>query len=103
MATQTQPDFDPDGYTLAPQAWTDDLARQAARSDGFDTLSEPQWEVLHTIHALYDRTGAWPCPHHLFHRLHTDRNHIETLFGEVREAYRLAGVPNPGEEAKTYL
>ncbi len=103
MTIQAHPDFDPDGFTTNPQSWTDDFSRQAAHSDGIDSLSASQWEVLHAIHGIYDRTGAWPCLHHLCHRLHTDRSHLEAMFGNVREAYRLAGVPNPGEEARTYL
>jgi tRNA 2-thiouridine synthesizing protein E len=32
-----------------------------------------------------------------------DRNAIKNLFGGCRQAWRIAGLPNPGEEAKAYM
>ena len=106
MASQYAPNplaFDQDGFTIDPRHWTDESTRRTATEDGFGDLSQEQWQIVHTIHGLYDKTGAWPGVHQLCHHLHTNRYHLEALFGDSFEAYRLAGVPNPGEEAKTYL
>ena len=98
-----RPAFDSDGYTTDPAHWNDDATRQTADQDGFPELGSAQWDIIHTIHSLYDRNGASPSVHQLCHHLHTETRHVEALFGSPQEAYRLAGVPNPGEEAKSYL
>ena len=97
------PNFDSDGYTTDPAHWNDASTRRTASQDGLAELSAEQWDIIHAIHKLYDRTGAWPGVHQLCHHLHTDKQHIEALFGGPHEAYRLAGLPNQGEEARSYL
>ena len=106
MASQYAPNspcFDSDGFTTDPDHWSDESTRKAAVEDGLGELSQEQWQFVHTIHHLYDKTGAWPGVHRLCHHLHSNRYHLDALFGNAFEAYRLAGVPNPGEEVKTYL
>jgi len=97
------PDFDGDGYATEPDRWSDESTRRTAVEDGLGRLSPEQWRFVHTIHRLYDQNGAWPGVHQLCHQLHSNRYHLDALFGNTSEAYRLAGVPNPGEEAKSYL
>jgi tRNA 2-thiouridine synthesizing protein E len=35
--------------------------------------------------------------------MHLGKHGVQRLFGSCREAWRIAGLPNPGEEAKTYM
>jgi tRNA 2-thiouridine synthesizing protein E len=35
--------------------------------------------------------------------MHLGEHGVQRLFGGCREAWRIAGLPNPGEEAKNYM
>jgi tRNA 2-thiouridine synthesizing protein E len=35
--------------------------------------------------------------------MHLGKYAVDRLFGGCREAWRIAGLPNPGEEAKSYM
>jgi TusE/DsrC/DsvC family sulfur relay protein len=95
--------FDEDGFIVDPARWNDTVAEKVAEADGLGTLTNEQWEVIHAVHGHYLRVGALPPLHQVCRSAHMDRRHLEELFGKAREAYRLSGIPNPGEEAKAYM
>jgi len=96
--------FDEDGFLTDPDLWTHPLAETLARDHGFDGLSPDQWRVVHWLRRHYYEVGAPPSAHQVCHEIRLPHNCIDSLFHrDLRAAWRIAGLPNPGEEAKAYM
>ena len=96
--------FDPDGFLLDPAMWSEGLADRIARTDGLGELSDVQLGLLHTLRHEFAKHGSITALSHVCHLTgQSDADCMHHLFPSPREAWRLAGLPNPGEEAKSYL
>jgi tRNA 2-thiouridine synthesizing protein E len=95
--------FDEDGFLVDPDAWTREVARQIASTDGVGQLTPDHWAVIFDLRERYLKAGALPVMSHICRVHHLKRGAINELFGGCRRAWRIAGLPNPGEEAKTYM
>ena len=95
--------FDADGFVLTPDAWSEALAKQIAKADGMNELSQVQLELLHTLRNEYKKTGAVTALSHICHLDGQQPDCLQQLFPSPKQAWRLAGLPNPGEEAKAYM
>jgi len=105
-ATQKHPlpRFDGDGFLLDPADWNMEIAQQIARADGIQALTPEHREILTALRDHFHRFGAAPSPfRHLCFVNRLDRHCVNELFHSEREAWRIAGLPNPGEEAKSYM
>jgi tRNA 2-thiouridine synthesizing protein E len=97
------PLFDEDGLLVNPGDWNEELARAIARDNDIAELTDDHWQVIHALRAHYARQGVAPAMAQVCRRLHHDRHWVHDLFHTCLNAWRVAGLPNPGEEAKTYL
>ncbi len=95
--------FDPDGFLVDPTMWSESLADRIAQSDGLGTLSELQFGLLHALRREFARHGTVTALSHVCHLTGHSADCMQHLFPSPREAWRVAGLPNPGEEAKAYL
>ena len=95
--------FDEDGFLADPEKWNEQVARVVARMDGIEELTDRHWLVIKTLREHYSHFGTPPMFHHVGIVNHLDKHCVEQLFHSQREAWRVAGLPNPGEEAKTYM
>jgi len=103
MNTPDPPLFDTDGFLVDPAQWSEALADQTARSDGIGPLDELQMALLRILRREYARHGSITALSHVCHLAGEPPDCLQHLFPDAREAWRLAGLPNPGEEAKAYL
>lgn len=95
---------DADGFLLHPEDWNELVANQLAESDGLAPLTDDHWTIIQSLRRHFFEVGGVPSLRHVCVENHLDPHCITTLFHDHgREAWRLAGLPNPGEEAKTYL
>jgi dissimilatory sulfite reductase related protein len=95
---------DADGFLLHPEDWNELVAAQLAENDGIAPLTDAHWSVIQTLRRHWLEVGGIPPLHHVCVENHLDPHCITALFKDHgREAWRLAGLPNPGEEAKAYL
>ncbi|GAB6044146.1 TusE/DsrC/DsvC family sulfur relay protein [Endothiovibrio diazotrophicus] len=101
MTTLTH--FDDDGFLDDPRRWDWQLARSLARRDGLGELSDAHWTVIGELRRHYRHCGGLPPFGHVCHVCGLDHHCLDALFSTPREAWRLAGLPNPGEEAKAYM
>ncbi len=97
------PAVDADGFLIDPNAWDEALAQRLADADGLGRLSPGQMEILQCLRELFFRTGGLPSLPHVCHLTGRSPVCLTELFPSAREAWRLAGLPNPGEEAKAYM
>jgi TusE/DsrC/DsvC family sulfur relay protein len=107
MATMTtnlvSAKFDDDGFMVNTENWNRKLAEEIAHADGIGYLSELHWAIIQQMRDHYMAHGSMLPPSHICHMVHRDPQCMTDLFHGVREAWRIAGLPNPGEEAKSYM
>ena len=101
---EVAPDFDSGGFLKNPNVWSEQLASEIARTDGLTELTQSHWNVIHWLRDHFDRFGAAPPAfRHICHVNHLGPHGVEALFHTAREVWRIAGLPDPGEEARTYM
>lgn len=94
--------FDGDGFLTDPEKWNEDLARQIATEDGVGELNEEHWAIIHFLRENY-LNGGLPAVSHVCHVNNFERQCLPGLFKSARSAWRVSGLPNPGEEARAYM
>ena len=95
--------FDEDGFLIDPHRWTETLARRLAEAANLDPLTDAHWQIIAFLRDRYRRIGAMPPMRRLCRELGYERDTVKGLFGGCRQLWRIAGLPNPGEEAKAYM
>ena len=95
--------FDEDGFLVDPARWTPDVSREIARCDGMPALTPDHWQVIDYLRDHYLRFGTLPVMNHVCRVSHLAPHCVTDLFHDSKEAWRVAGLPNPGEEAKSYM
>ena len=95
--------FDEDGFLVDGSTWTDALATQIAEMDGVAPLTAHHWKVIRHVRERYFRVGGVPAMRLVCRATGVSKNDIHHLFGGCRSIWRVAGLPNPGEEAKAYF
>jgi tRNA 2-thiouridine synthesizing protein E len=95
--------FDDDGFLVDPGLWSEELARRMAELDGLGPLGERHWRVIQFLREHHLAHGTLPPLSYMAWALGMDRHGVRELFHNERELWRLAGLPNPGEEAKAYM
>lgn len=96
--------LDEEGFLKDPALWSKQIAEQIALHDGMGTLSDTQWNLINSLRDFYLTHGYTPMERHICFINNMDKLCIETLFNlNYLEAWRIAGLPNPGEEYKSYM
>jgi tRNA 2-thiouridine synthesizing protein E len=95
--------FDEDGFLVDHDLWNEQLSRRIAEEEGVGELREAHWRVIELIRDEYIRLGAMPNMRQVCRATALSRTQIHNLFGGCLTIWRVAGLPNPGEEARTYL
>jgi sulfur relay (sulfurtransferase) DsrC/TusE family protein len=95
--------FDTDGFFIDPEQWDIALAQRIAYSEDMGEMDELQQELLLTLRDEFQKFGAVTALSHICHLNGLDADCLHQLFRSPRQAWRIAGLPNPGEEAKAYL
>lgn len=95
--------LDEDGLVRDFSLWSEDLAVALARDEGIADLGDKHWRLIHTLRSEYERMSGPPAMRTVCQKASIDRSEVNDLFGYCLVAWRVAGLPNPGEEAKSYL
>ncbi len=103
VATSDSHLFDADGFFLEPDKWNVEIAESIAQADGLGPLNSEQLELLRTLRAEYQKSGSIPAFSHICHLGGQEPDCLQHLFVSPLSAWRMAGLPNPGEEAKAYM
>ena len=103
QALIAQPEFDADGFLVEPETWTQAMAESLAHEDGIDRLGPTHWKVIHLVRERFFALGALPVMRLVCRAAGLDPSQAHQLFSGCRSLWRIAGLPNPGEEAKAYM
>jgi tRNA 2-thiouridine synthesizing protein E len=95
--------FDDDGLIRDFASWSEPLADVLAQSEGVGPLTEAHWTIIRAMREQYARRGVAPVMHRVCQQAGIERQQVNELFGYCLVAWRVSGLPNPGEEAKSYL
>jgi tRNA 2-thiouridine synthesizing protein E len=101
--TPTDTQFDEEGYILDPKTWSRDLAIRVAAREGIPRLDENHWLVIEYLRSHYHETGSVPVMRHICRDAGLEEHCVSDLLGDPKRAWRIAGLPNPGEEANAYI
>jgi tRNA 2-thiouridine synthesizing protein E len=96
-------EFDEDGLLRDPRQWNETVAGDIARELGIGELSDDHWQVIRSLREYYAKFGVAPAMIRVCHQHHRGLDWVHDLFQSCLNAWRVAGLPNPGEEAKSYL
>ena len=95
--------FDEDGFLLDPFSWTPEMAIEIADADGLLELTPEHWQIIDYLREHYLENGTLPVMNHVCRVHQLERHCVQELFHNIKEAWRVAGLPNPGEEAKARM
>jgi len=95
--------FDADGFLSEPGDWTRSLAEDLARQAGVRELTAKHWEVIDIVRERYFAVGALPVMRLVCRAAGLEPHSAHRLFSSCKSLWRIAGLPNPGEEAKSYM
>jgi dissimilatory sulfite reductase related protein len=101
--TQTHDLFDEDGLIRDFTSWSEPLAQTLAQEAGIGPLGEAHMKIIRAMREHYEKLGAAPAMHRVCYDAGVERQQVNKLFGYCLVAWRVAGLPNPGEEARSYL
>lgn len=102
-STDQDKDFDKDGFIKDPHAWDRPLAQAIAAREGLAPLGEDHWRLIDALRRRYFETGSVPVMRHMCRDAGLEAHCVSDLLADPRRAWRIAGLPNPGEEAKAYI
>ena len=95
--------FDENGFLADPDAWNREVAKRIAREDGIKELTGAHWQIIFYLREYHRKFGCVPLMRLVCRANAIRREDMKTLFGSCREVWRISGLPDPGEEAKTYM
>lgn len=97
------PAVDEYGLLKNPGDWTEPLAIRIAEDLGIGRLTTDHWKVIRDLRRYHEKFGVAPSIHNLCHAHGHRSDWIHRLFHSCLNAWRVAGLPDPGEEAKSYM
>jgi TusE/DsrC/DsvC family sulfur relay protein len=89
--------FDPEGFLVDADDWSEEIAGTLARENRMENLSESQWLVIRFLRNYFLSHGKAPLNRELKAGTGFSLMELEGLFpGGIRQGARLlAGLPNP--------
>ena len=103
MSFNPSSQFDEDGFLVNPDCWSHELATQVADQADLGILNKAHWNIIRFIREKYLSIGAIPPMRHICREFGYERDAVQGLFGGCTQLWKIAGLPNPGEEAKAYM
>lgn len=95
--------YDSQYFIEDPNRWSRRLAQELAGVENVGSLSEDHWRVIDYLRTHYLAHHTLPVMRHVCSELDLHEGCIGRLFHTPTVAWRVAGLPDPGEEAKAYL
>ncbi|WPL18246.1 Sulfurtransferase TusE [Thiorhodovibrio winogradskyi] len=95
-------DLDERGFVRDPEHWNAALAELLAQTHGI-TLTDAHWRAIASLRQDYLATANLPVERTICAALNLMPDCLARLFGGPLSAWMIAGLPDPGVEARTYL
>jgi tRNA 2-thiouridine synthesizing protein E len=95
--------FDEEGFLIDTASWSRETACHIAERAGIASLTPEHWAAISCVRGRYLRYGSLPPIRLICRACGCDGDAIERLFGGYKNLWCVAGLPDPGEEAKAYM
>jgi len=89
---------DAEGYLTDIEDWTEDAARTLAAREGLGQLSKDQFAILVSLRDYYRKHRFFPIVRAICRSVDLPRTCVTDRFTDPVTAWKIAGLPNPGEE-----
>jgi len=96
-------EFDESGLLIDPGTWNKEVAQMIAERYEIGTLTEDHWRMIGGLRRYYEKYRVPPMQGRLCMVRGMDEISVHILFGNCFMVWRIAGLPDPGEEAKAYM
>ncbi len=90
-------ELDADGHLANMEDWSEDLAKELAKQEGIEELTEKHWLVINFLRKEYQETGSVPSIRKLTKQSGVNTKELYQLFpkGPAKKAAKIAGLPKP--------
>ncbi|MCK5571129.1 MAG: TusE/DsrC/DsvC family sulfur relay protein [Bacteroidetes bacterium] len=90
-------DFDADGHMANRSEWTEEIARDLARQEGIEELTERHWLVINFMRKEFEAKGDAPSIRKLTKESGVGTKELYQLFpkGPAKKSAKIAGLPKP--------
>jgi TusE/DsrC/DsvC family sulfur relay protein len=95
-------DVDEDGFLFRLEDWTEEVARALAAREGIPDLSGDQIDILLFMRQYYLKHKFFPIVRYVCKNVGQPRNCMTEKFIDPVTAWKIAGLPNPGEEVRMF-
>jgi TusE/DsrC/DsvC family sulfur relay protein len=89
---------DDDGFLADLNEWSEAVARVLAAREGVGELSEDKLDILRFLREYYRKHHFFPIVRFVCKNVLQPRNCVTEQFIDPVKAWKIAGLPNPGEE-----
>ncbi len=93
---------DEDGFLVRLEDWTEKVARVLAAREGIHDLSEDKLDILKFMRLYYQKHNFFPIVRFVCKNVGQPRNCVNEKFIDPVTAWKIAGLPNPGEEVRMF-
>jgi TusE/DsrC/DsvC family sulfur relay protein len=89
---------DEDGFLSDLEDWSEAVARAIAAQEGITELTEDLLDILKSMREYYKKYKFFPPVRFVCKNVRQPRNCVADKFMDPVTAWKVAGLPNPGEE-----
>ncbi len=90
--------IDDDGFLENIDEWNEKVACALAEREGVEELTEDRIDILKFIRVYYKKYNFFPILRAVCKNVHQPKNCLSENFLNPVQAWKIAGLPNPGEE-----
>jgi tRNA 2-thiouridine synthesizing protein E len=95
--------FDDHGFLVDLDLWSRDLALRIAHQLGIPELGDSHWGVIDYLRDDFLANATPPLQGDVCRELDLVEDCVQRLFGGTIEAWKVAGLPDPEEDARTFM
>ncbi|MHB0866058.1 MAG: TusE/DsrC/DsvC family sulfur relay protein [Thermoleophilia bacterium] len=92
-----------EGYLADPQSWNEKVALALAANQDVPELTEEMMEIIRFMRSYYMSYQAFPMLHSVCKNVHQPKECVNEEFIDPLKAWKIAGLPDPGDEVNAYL
>lgn len=95
--------LDEEGYLADTDSWDEDVAKAIAGNEGIDSLTPEMMDVIRFMRSYYQSYNSFPILNAVCKNVHQPQDCVNEEFIDPLKAWKIAGLPDPGDEVVTYL
>lgn len=96
-------EVDEEGFLANYDDWNEDVAAAIASGEGVAHLTDEMLSVIMFMRQHYDKYKSFPILGAVCKNVHQPKDCVQEKFLDPLSAWKIAGLPKPGEEVLAYL